>query len=103
MKAMLLERIGPIEADSQPLTLSEIPDPIVGSGELLLEVLACGVCHTELDEIEGRTTPPRLPVVPGHEVIGRVIETGKSVTGHQVGDRVESAGFTLPPVRKTKT
>ena len=49
---------------------------------------ACGVCHTELDEIEGRTAPPRLPVVPGHEVVGRVDKLGAGATRFAVGDRI---------------
>jgi propanol-preferring alcohol dehydrogenase len=48
----------------------------------------CGVCHTELDEIEGRTPPPVLPVVPGHEAVGRVAALGEGVSRHRVGDRV---------------
>ncbi|MEZ6053915.1 MAG: zinc-dependent alcohol dehydrogenase family protein [Planctomycetaceae bacterium] len=88
MRAMLLKQIAPIELDSEPLSLGEIPVPVPAPDELLLQVLACGVCHTELDEIEGRTPPPHLPVVPGHEVIGRVVDRGVEVTSHAVGDRV---------------
>ncbi len=53
-----------------------------------MRVSACGVCHTELDEIEGRVQPPRLPIVPGHQVIGEVAELGQGVVNHHVGDRV---------------
>src|SRR5690606_20193482 len=53
-----------------------------------VRVLACGVCHTELDEIEGRTPPAHLPVVPGHQVVGRVDTLGDGVTEHAVGERV---------------
>ncbi len=88
MRALLLERTGLIGPESEPLSPSEIPTPQPRLDELLLKVLACGVCHTELDEIEGRTPPPKLPVVPGHEVIGRVIEMGSQVIGHAIGDRV---------------
>ena len=83
MKAMLLRALGPITDSSSPLTLSDIPDPTPAAGEVLIRVSACGVCHTELDEIEGRTPPPRLPVVPGHQVVGRV-ETGAK-KGERVG------------------
>jgi len=76
MKAMRLESICSLDRNSEPLTLTEIPRPEPGPGQLLLEVTACGVCHTELDEIEGRTPPPRLPVTPGHQVVGRVAEAG---------------------------
>ena len=72
MRAMVLPRIVSLDDVDAPLELVELPAPEPGSGEILIRVAACGVCHTELDEIEGRTAPPRLPVVPGHEVIGRV-------------------------------
>ena len=88
MKAMLLERITDLKKDSSPLTLDEIPTPVPGPGEILIEVLACGVCHTELDEIEGRTPPPVFPVVPGHQVVGRVVEQGDGADRHALGSRV---------------
>ena len=67
MKAMLLEALAPLAHNPAPLRLVDLPDPEPGPGEVRLRVRTCGVCHTELDEIEGRTPPPRLPVVPGHE------------------------------------
>ncbi len=88
MQAMLLKTIGPLADNPAPLTLTELPRPVPGAGEVLLQVGACGVCHTELDEIEGRTPPPRLPVVPGHQVVGRVVDTGPDVHTLQLGDRV---------------
>ena len=88
MKAMLLTRIASLQDNPEPLTLKDIPVPEPAHDEILIRVSACGVCHTELDEIEGRTPPPVLPVVPGHEVIGRVAETGDRVTRHDIGDRV---------------
>lgn len=88
MQAMILERLAPLRQDVPPLRLVEWPDPVAGPGELLVSIAACGVCHTELDEIEGRTPPPQLPVIPGHQVIGRVIALGPGVSGHQLGDRV---------------
>lgn len=88
MKAMMLEQLGPIGPETDPLSLSDIPVPEPGPDELLLRVRACGVCHTELDEIEGRTPPPSLPIVPGHEVVGEVIDMGSSATEHAIGDRV---------------
>jgi propanol-preferring alcohol dehydrogenase len=88
MRAMVIEALGPIGRDSEPLRLAERPDPSPGSGELLLKVRACGVCHTELDEIEGRTPPPALPVIPGHQVVGRVEALGGGVEGLRIGDRV---------------
>jgi propanol-preferring alcohol dehydrogenase len=83
MRAMLLRNLGPLSENPDPLTLSEIADPQPSEGEALIRVSACGICHTELDEIEGRTPPPRLPVVPGHQVVG-VIEQGPD-QGRRVG------------------
>lgn len=82
MKAMLLRRLHVIEPGRPPLHLEEVPDPVPDAGRLLIRVTACGVCHTELDEIEGRTPPPRLPVIPGHQVVGTI------VAGGDVGQRV---------------
>jgi len=88
MKAMLLKQIASLQDNPEPLTLEDIPVPKPAADEVLIQVSACGVCHTELDEIEGRTPPPVLPIVPGHEVIGWVTEAGESVTRLEVGDRV---------------
>ena len=88
MKALLLERISDIVENPTPLTLADLPIPRPQAGEILLEVGACGVCHTELDEIEGRMPPPRLPVVLGHQVVGRIVERGAGVTGFAAGERV---------------
>ena len=65
MRAMVLGQVGSFGKNDEPLHLVDLPIPIPGTGELLIEVGACGVCHTELDEIEGRARPPGLPVVPG--------------------------------------
>jgi alcohol dehydrogenase, propanol-preferring len=88
MKAMILSRVVSLDETDSPLECVELPKPAPQPGEVLLKVSACGVCHTELDEIEGRTAPPKLPVVPGHEVVGRVAELGEGVTKRQIGDRV---------------
>ena len=85
---MLLKQISSLQHNPAPLTLEDIPIPEPADDEVLIQVNACGVCHTELDEIEGRTPPPLLPIVPGHEVIGRVTEAGDRVTKLEVGDRV---------------
>jgi propanol-preferring alcohol dehydrogenase len=85
---MVITRIVSLDEEERPLQPVELPDPEPGPGEVRLRVTACGVCHTELDEIEGRTAPPRLPVVPGHEVVGRVDALGRGVTRFRVGDRV---------------
>lgn len=88
MKAMLLRRIVSLDEVEEPLELAEIERPELGAHDVLLGVSACGVCHTELDEIEGRTPPPSLPVVPGHEVVGRVVKVGESVTKVKIGERL---------------
>jgi propanol-preferring alcohol dehydrogenase len=88
MKAMVLNELCSLEENKTPLELTELPDPVPGEKEILVRVSACGVCHTELDEIEGRTPPPRLPVVLGHQVVGRVKETGSEASGFEIGDRV---------------
>jgi len=88
MKAMTLNSLTDLQKNIEPLSLVNIPEPIPGDEELLIKVTACGVCHTEIDEIEGRTPPPLFPVIPGHEVIGRVVATGKNVNDIQINDRV---------------
>jgi len=88
MKAMVLNRICNLDECKAPLELAEVPDPVPGEHEILVRVSACGVCHTELDEIEGRTPPPHLPVVPGHQVVGRVAGAGRGVKSFHNGDRV---------------
>jgi len=88
MKAMLLNRISSLRENREPLQMIDLPDPIPGEGEILVKISACGVCHTELDEIEGRTPPPRFPMVLGHQVVGKVIETEKGTGRLSLGDRV---------------
>jgi alcohol dehydrogenase, propanol-preferring len=74
MKTMLLNWVSDLKVNSCPLEFAEIPTPEPGLGELLEKISTCGVRHTELDEIEWRTPPPQFPVVPGHQVVGRVAE-----------------------------
>jgi propanol-preferring alcohol dehydrogenase len=88
MKAMILERLGPMAENPYPLRLATLPDPEPGPGQVLVRVVTSGVCHTELDEIEARTPPSELPMVLGHQVVGRVEGSGLGVTRHVVGDRV---------------
>jgi alcohol dehydrogenase, propanol-preferring len=85
MKAMVLSKTGSIE--DQPLQMRELPLPQPGTGEIRIRVAACGVCHTELDEIEGRLEA-RLPVIPGHQVVGRVDALGPGATRYTAGRRV---------------
>jgi alcohol dehydrogenase, propanol-preferring len=77
MKAMVLESLVDVRTHPAPLSLVSIDEPTLSEGEALLRVTRCGVCHTELDEIEGRTPPPHLPVILGHQVVGIVESDGK--------------------------
>ena len=85
MKAMVLKEVSPIE--KKPLEMIDLPDPVPGPKEILVKVSACGICHTELDEIEGRIQP-RLPIVLGHEIIGKVARTGLNAKKFSPGQRV---------------
>jgi len=76
MKAMVLKNICDLRENKKPLEMVNLPDPVPGEREILVKISACGVCHIELDEIEGRTPPPRLPVVLGHQVVGKVEKVG---------------------------
>lgn len=88
MKAMILPRIVSLHEVNAPLVAADLPMPVAGRGEILIKVAACGVCHTELDEIEGRTAPPKLPIVLGHQVVGRIERLGHGVEKFRVGQRV---------------
>lgn len=100
MKAMILNEVCEIDTGDKnrkypslpfrkdPLSMEDLPDPVPGTGELLIKVDVCGACHTELDIIEGRLVSPSLPLVPGHQVIGRVEALGAGSTSHKVGDKV---------------
>ncbi|NCF15081.1 MAG: alcohol dehydrogenase catalytic domain-containing protein [Gammaproteobacteria bacterium] len=88
MRAMVLSATANFDQNPSPLVLTEMPKPKPGRGEVLVEISVCGVCHTELDEIEGRTPPPFLPVVPGHEIVGKVVELGPGCSERAVGERV---------------
>jgi propanol-preferring alcohol dehydrogenase len=88
MKAMVITGITGVCVGSRPLARVELAVPEPGDGEILIRVAACGVCHTELDEIEGRTPPPRFPVIPGHQVVGHVAKCGPNAFRFHAGDRV---------------
>jgi len=88
MNAMMLTRVHDLNQTEVPLVPQTVPIPTPGDHEILIRVAACGVCHTELDEIEGRTPPPRFPVIPGHQVVGRVAGTGSGATRFSGGQRV---------------
>ncbi len=88
MKAMVLNRICSLKDNRKPLELVRLPVPVPKAREVLVKVAFCGICHTELDEIEGRTPPPQFPVVLGHQVVGRVQEIGPDTKKFDIGDRV---------------
>jgi alcohol dehydrogenase, propanol-preferring len=75
MRAMVLERAG------EPLRAAELPTPRPGPGEVRLRVLACGVCRTDLHIVDGELSEPKLPLVPGHQVVGEVLEVGPAAEG----------------------
>ena len=82
MQAMVLRRPG------EPLTLETIPRPVPARGELLIRVAACGVCRTDLHVVDGELPHPRLPLVPGHEIVGEVVAQGDQVDPSWLGARV---------------
>ena len=91
MRAMVLSKLGPVE--SNPLKLTEIDrHEIANPKEILVKIEACGVCHSQLHSIEGDWKdigiPPTLPTVPGHEVVGKIVEIGNNVTKFKVDERV---------------
>ena len=88
MRAMRIHRLGPITAGSLPLKEDSVPVPVPGESDLLIRVSACGVCHTEIDEIEGRTSPAQLPMTPGHQVVGTVVSQGNACTLGLMNQRV---------------
>jgi propanol-preferring alcohol dehydrogenase len=88
MKAMVLNKICKLEENKHPLELMDLPIPVPEEKEILIKISACGVCHTELDEIEGRTPPSEFPIILGHQIVGKVDKTGSKVTKFKINDRV---------------
>lgn len=88
MKAMQIYQLGSLAEPGTALRLSDLPVPEPRAHEILVRVSVCGVCHTELDEIEGRTPPPDLPMIPGHQVVGRVAAMGPQAHRFRSGQRV---------------
>jgi len=82
MRAMVLE------ASGRPLKATDVPIPQPGPGQVLLRVHACGVCRTDLHIVDGELTEPKLPLIPGHEIVGTVIQVGENAPRFKVGDRV---------------
>jgi len=85
MRAMVLRRIG------EPLVLEQRPDPVPGPGQVRVRVEACAVCRTDLHVVDGELPNQRLPIVPGHEIVGRVDALGDGVTSLRIGQRVGGA------------
>jgi alcohol dehydrogenase, propanol-preferring len=77
-----------LEQQRQPLRLAELPEPTAGGGQVLLDVRACGVCRTDLHILDGDLAEPKLPLVPGHQIVGVVREVGEGVERFAPGDRV---------------
>jgi len=100
MRAMILKEICEIEVEgrthhresipikTEPLELVNLPVPEPGPKDIVVKVFACGICRTELDQIEGRILPPKLPIIPGHQPVGIVANLGVKVTRFKIGDRV---------------
>ena len=82
MRAMLLKSIG------RPLVLDDLPIPHPGPGQVLVKIAACAVCRTDLHVVDGELPNPKLPLIPGHEVVGRIEELGHGITDFRVGERV---------------
>ena len=82
MQAMVLETA------RAPLRMRERPTPVPAAREILLEVAACGVCRTDLHVVDGELPNPKLPLIPGHEIVGRVAALGADVAGFAVGERI---------------
>jgi propanol-preferring alcohol dehydrogenase len=82
MRAMLFEKVG------QPLRMADMPVPRPGLGQLLIRVHACAVCRTDLHVVDGELSQPKLPLIPGHEIVGTVAEKGQGVARFEMGDRV---------------
>src|SRR5262245_9318407 len=82
MRAMVLER------PNTALTLQERAVPTPAAGDLLVEIAACGVCRTDLHVVDGELPDPKLPIVPGHEIVGRVAAIGEGVAGFALGERI---------------
>lgn len=82
MRAMILDRPG------EPLRATEIPRPVPGRGQVLLRIHACGICRTDLHIVDGELTHPKLPLVPGHQIVGTIAEAGEGAETFRIGDRV---------------
>lgn len=86
MKAMVLYETSPIETG--PLRFIDVPEPVPGPGEVLIRVRTCGICRTDLHVIEGELPRRKLPIIPGHQIVGVVEQTGAGCTDLRAGQRV---------------
>jgi len=86
LKAIILEKHAQVE--TRPLKLTELPRPVPQKNQMLVKIKYCGLCHTDIDEIEGRLKPPKLPIVPGHQIVGTVEKNGTGAKKLKIGDRV---------------
>jgi len=86
MRAMVLD------APGRPLREDTVADPLPGEGQVLVKVGACGLCRTDLHVVDGELTHPKLPLVPGHQVVGAVVEAGAGVETVRVGTGSASPG-----------
>ena len=93
MKAMVLSAIGGLADRPRPLELQDVPVPDVAGGEVLIRVAACGVCHTDLDEVEGRAAPSQLPRILGHQIVGRIERLGQTSMRWRLTPALASPGF----------
>ncbi len=82
MRAMLMEK------QNQPLGYTDVPIPQPDSHQVLIQVHACGLCRTDLHILDGELNQPKLPLIPGHQIVGRIVELGKEVRDFKVGDRI---------------
>jgi len=89
MKAMVLKKAMAVEKN--PLEYINVPSPVPGPGEILIRVHACGICRTDLHTVEGEIQPTRMPIIPGHQVIGTVASRGPETKRYRKGDRVGMA------------
>lgn len=87
MKAWVIEKVSDLNKEPEPLRVVDLDFPQPGDFEIIIKVKFCGICHTEIDEIEGRVIPSFYPIIPGHQVVGEVVEIGKNVKKFKVGDR----------------
>ena len=83
---MVLRRAGRV--DENPLAFEEVQAPAPGASEIRIAVRVCGICHTDLHTVEGEIALPKLPVIPGHQIVGVVDQLGSSSTRFRIGDRV---------------